>query len=110
MRLGTLVTGVIYRYTGILLKTATTLDVLSGAGRTSASARAVRALGARFGRPLPLDKKTLRALEETLQIAHQMWSGEVAPYRGNHYHLKEPLNSPQVLSRPHPPIMGRRYG
>ena len=75
------------------------------AGRTSASARAVRALGARFGRPLPLDKRTLRALEETLQIAHQMWSGEVAPYRGNHYHLKEPLNSTQVLSRPHPPIM-----
>jgi alkanesulfonate monooxygenase SsuD/methylene tetrahydromethanopterin reductase-like flavin-dependent oxidoreductase (luciferase family) len=30
VRLGTLVTGVIYRYTGILLKTATTLDVLSG--------------------------------------------------------------------------------
>ena len=30
VRLGTLVTGVIYRYPGILVKTATTLDVLSG--------------------------------------------------------------------------------
>src|SRR5947209_16833328 len=29
-RLGTLVTGAIYRYPGILVKTATTLDVLSG--------------------------------------------------------------------------------
>src|ERR671925_2415190 len=30
VRLGTLVTGVIYRHPGILVKTATTLDVLSG--------------------------------------------------------------------------------
>jgi Luciferase-like monooxygenase len=38
VKLGTLVTGVHYRYPGILLKTATTLDVLSGAP-TSASER-----------------------------------------------------------------------
>src|SRR5258708_36319175 len=30
IKLGTLVTGVTYRYPGILVKTATTLDVLSG--------------------------------------------------------------------------------
>ena len=30
VKLGTLVTGVVYRYPGILVKTATTLDVLSG--------------------------------------------------------------------------------
>jgi len=111
MRLGTLVTGVIYRYPGILLKTATTLDVLSGG-------RAYLGIGAGWferearglGVPFPSTKERFERLEETLQIAHHMWSGEVAPYRGNHYHLKEPLNSPQVLSRPHPPIMGRRYG
>jgi len=32
VKLGTLVTGVHYRYPGILVKTATTLDVLSGEG------------------------------------------------------------------------------
>jgi hypothetical protein len=37
-RLGTLVTGVVYRHPGILVKTVTTLDVLSG-GHGSASAR-----------------------------------------------------------------------
>jgi F420-dependent oxidoreductase-like protein len=106
VRLGTLVTGVIYRYPGILLKTATTLDVLSGG-------RAYLGIGAGWferearglGVPFPSTKERFERLEETLQIAHQMWSGEVAPYRGNRYHLKEPLNSPQVLSRPHPPIM-----
>ena len=40
VRLGTLVTGVIYRYPGILLKTATTLDVLSGGRAYLALARA----------------------------------------------------------------------
>ena len=106
MRLGTLVTGVIYRYPGILLKTATTLDVLSGG-------RAYLGIGAGWferearglGVPFPSTKERFERLEETLQIAHHMWSGEVAPYRGKHYHLEEPLNSPQALSRPHPPIM-----
>jgi alkanesulfonate monooxygenase SsuD/methylene tetrahydromethanopterin reductase-like flavin-dependent oxidoreductase (luciferase family) len=44
-------------------------------------------------------------LEETLQIAKQMWSGQVAPYNGKYYQLAETLNSPQPLSKPHPPIM-----
>ena len=106
VKLGTLVTGVIYRHPGILLKTATTLDVLSrgraylgiGAGWFEREARGL-------GVPFPSTKERFEQLEETLQIAHQMWSGEVAPYRGVHYHLGETLNSPQALSRPHPPIM-----
>ena len=106
VKLGTLVTGVIYRHPGILLKTAITLDVLSrgraylgiGAGWFEREARGL-------GVPFPSTKERFEQLEETLQIAHQMWSGEVAPYRGVHYHLGETLNSPQALSRPHPPIM-----
>jgi F420-dependent oxidoreductase-like protein len=106
VKLGTLVTGVIYRYPGLLLKTATTLDVLSGG-------RAYLGIGAGWferearglGVPFPPVKERFEQLEETLQIAHQMWSDEAAPYRGAHYHLEETLNSPQALTRPHPPIM-----
>jgi F420-dependent oxidoreductase-like protein len=105
-KLGTLVTGVIYRYPGILVKTATTLDVLSG-GRAylgiGAGWNEREALG--LGVPFPSTRERFERLEEALQIAHQMWSGEVAPYEGRHYHLAETLNSPQVLSRPHPPVM-----
>jgi len=105
-KLGTLVTGVIYRYPGILVKTATTLDVLSG-GRAylgiGAGWNEREALG--LGVPFPSTRERFERLEEALQIAHQMWAGEVAPYDGRHYHLAEPLNSPQVLSRPHPPVM-----
>lgn len=105
-KLGTLVTGVHYRYPGLLVKTATTLDVLSGG-------RAYLGIGAGWneresrglGVPFPSTRERFERLEEALQIAHQMWSGEVKPYRGEHYQLTETLNSPQALSVPHPPVM-----
>ena len=106
VRLGTLVTGVIYRYPGILVKTVTTLDVLSGG-------RAYFGVGAGWyereaialGVPFPPLKERFERLEETVQIALQMWSGKVAPFTGKHYRLAETLNSPQPISEPHPPIM-----
>jgi F420-dependent oxidoreductase-like protein len=106
VKLGTLVTGVHYRYPGILLKTVTSLDVLSGG-------RAYLGIGAGWneresrglGVPFPPRAERFERLEEALQIAHQMWSGEVKPYRGKHYHLEEAMNNPPPVSRPHPPIM-----
>ncbi len=106
VKLGTLVTGVIYRYPGVLVKTATTLDVLSGG-------RAYLGIGAGWfereavglGMPFPPVKDRFEQLEETLQIAHQMWSEDNGPYAGRHNQLAETLNSPQPITRPHPPIM-----
>src|SRR5262245_18926297 len=106
VRLGTLVTGVIYRYPGILIKTVTTLDVLSGG-------RAYFGVGAAWnereakglGVPFPPIKERMERLEETLQIALQMWSGTVGPYNGKHYQLAEAMCNPQPISKPHPRIM-----
>ncbi|HYO48249.1 MAG TPA: LLM class F420-dependent oxidoreductase [Chloroflexia bacterium] len=106
MKLGTMVTGVTYRHPGILVKTVTTLDVLS-------RGRAYMGIGAAWferehlglGVPYPPLKERFERLEETLQIAHQMWSGEVGAYNGTHYQLAETLNVPQVISKPHPPIL-----
>ncbi len=106
IKLGTMVTGVTYRYPGILVKTVTTLDVLSGG-------RAYLGIGAAWneqehlglGVPFPPLKERFERLEETLQIAHQMWSGEEAPYDGKYYHLERTLNSPQAITKPHPPIL-----
>jgi F420-dependent oxidoreductase-like protein len=106
VKLGALVTGIIYRYPGILVKTATTLDVLSGG-------RAYFGVGAAWyereakglGIPFPPVKVRFEQLEEVLQIAQQMWSGKTAPYNGKHYQLAEALALPQPVSKPHPPIM-----
>jgi F420-dependent oxidoreductase-like protein len=106
IKLGTMVTGVTYRHPGVLVKTATTLDVLSG-GRSYFGVGAGwferEHLG--LGVPFPPVKERFERLEETLQIAYQMWSGQVEPYNGKHYRLAETLNVPQVLSRPHPPVL-----
>ena len=105
-RLGTMVTGVVYRYPGILIKTVTTLDVLS-AGRAylgigaAWNEREARGLGV----PFPPLKERFERLEEALQIAKQMWSANNGPYNGKHYQLAETLCSPQPLSQPHPPIL-----
>jgi alkanesulfonate monooxygenase SsuD/methylene tetrahydromethanopterin reductase-like flavin-dependent oxidoreductase (luciferase family) len=37
-----------------------------------------------------------------------MWSGEhgdESPFEGKHYHLERPLNLPQSITRPHPPVL-----
>ena len=106
IKLGTLVTGITYRYPGILVKTATTLDVLS-------QGRAYFGVGAAWneeehqglGVPFPPLAERFERLEETLQIALQMWAGDDKPYQGKHYQLARPLNSPQAVQRPHPPIL-----
>src|SRR5580700_5802150 len=105
-RLLTLVTGAVYRYPGVLAKIVTTLDVLSGG-------RAWLGIGAAWneeesrglGIPFPPVAERFERLEETLQICLQMWSGDQSPYEGTHYQLDRPLNSPQALTKPHPPIM-----
>lgn len=106
MTLGLLVSGVMYRYPGILAKTVTTLDVLSG-GRArlgigaSWYEREQRGLGVPV---VPVGERFER-LEETIQICRQMWSSDDGPYQGRHYQLAETLCVPPPVRRPGPPIM-----
>jgi F420-dependent oxidoreductase-like protein len=104
--LGTLVTGVTYRHPGVLVKTATTLDVLSGG-------RAILGIGAAWyerehrglGVPFPPRAERFERLEDALRIAKQMWSGRTAAFQGRHHRLAETLCAPLPLARPHPPIL-----
>jgi len=104
--LGTLVTGAVYRHPGILVKTVTTLDVLSG-GRAWLGIGAAwyeeESLG--LGIPFPPLAERFERLEQTLQIARQMWAGDESPFAGMHYQLSRPLNSPSPVRHPHPPIL-----
>ena len=116
IRLGTLVTSVSYRHPGVLVKTVTSLDVLTG-GRVifgvgagapfnvtpAGPGTAFEAEG--LGIPFSSLAERFERLEEVLQIAHQMWRGDERPYQGRHYQLTRPLNSPNSLQRPHPPIL-----
>src|SRR3984957_17808163 len=100
------VTAVVYRDPGLLAKSVTTLDVLSG-GRAMLGIGAAwneeesRGLGLFF----PPTAERFERLEEALRIFGQMWIDDEGPFDGKHYHLGRTLNSPQPLTRPRPPIL-----
>jgi len=106
IHLGLMVGGVIYRYPAIVVKMISTLDVLSGG-------RMYFGIGAAWyeyeskslGLPFPEKKVRFELLEEQLQIAHRMFSGDSTPYNGKHTQMEKPFNNPQPLQRPHPPIL-----
>lgn len=117
IRLGTMVTCVAYRHPGVLIKAVTAIDVLSGgrvifgvgagapfdkvpAGRDR---RDFEAFG--LGIPFPPLAERFERLEEVVQIALRMWSGDDGAYMGTHYQLPRPLNSPGSPQHPHPPIL-----
>ncbi len=108
-RLGLMVGGIHYRYPGLWIKAATTLDILSGG-------RAWLGIGAAWneeesnalGFPFPPLAERFELLEETLQIGRQLWSGERGTegrFDGRHFRATRLLNSPQSISRPRVPIM-----
>jgi F420-dependent oxidoreductase-like protein len=108
-RLGLMVGGIHYRQAGLWLKATTTLDVLSGG-------RAWFGIGAAWneeesrglGFPMPPLADRFVMLEDTLRYVHAGWSGEhgtEGPIDGASVKAKRVLNSPQALSRPHPPIL-----
>jgi alkanesulfonate monooxygenase SsuD/methylene tetrahydromethanopterin reductase-like flavin-dependent oxidoreductase (luciferase family) len=81
VKLGTMVTGVVYRHPGMLVKSVTTLDVLSGGRAYFAIGAAWNEQEARgLGLPFPPLGVRFEMLEETLCV-------------------------PQPLSLPHPPIL-----
>jgi F420-dependent oxidoreductase-like protein len=106
VRLGLLVTGITYRHPGLLAKIVATLDVLSGG-------RAIFGVGAAWyerehlalGVPYPPVAERFERLEETIQIAEQMWSDNDGRYDGKHYQLAETICVPRPLQSPRPPIL-----
>jgi F420-dependent oxidoreductase-like protein len=105
-RLITIVTGVVYRYPGVLAKTVNTLDVLSGG-------RGMLGIGAGWndyeakslGIPFPPVPERFDWLEDTLRLCLQMWKGDESRFEGKKFVFERPLNSPQSVTRPKPRIM-----
>src|SRR4029450_11945051 len=88
---------------GVLAKTVTTLDVLSGG-------RAWLGIGAGhyqeecegLGVPFPPTATRFDLLEDALEVCTRMWAGdqgEDGPYAGHHVRAARLLNVPQALAR-----------
>ncbi|MGZ9277081.1 MAG: LLM class F420-dependent oxidoreductase [Candidatus Limnocylindrales bacterium] len=108
-RLGLMVGGVPYRTPALWVKATTTLDVLSG-GRAWLGIGAAwnEQEAAALGIPFPPLGERFELLEDTLRMAHAMWTGERGadgPLEGHSLRAGRLLNAPQSLSRPRIPIM-----
>jgi F420-dependent oxidoreductase-like protein len=108
-RIGLMVGGIHYRPPGLWIKAHTTLDVLSqGRAWFGIGAAWNEEESAGLGFPMPPLGERFEWLEDTLQMAHAMWSGGSGSgeaFDGKHVHATRLLNSPQAISRPRVPIM-----
>lgn len=107
IRLGTLVTGIIYRYPSILAKVAATLDVLSkgrlfmgiGAGWNDQESLS-------YGISFPSTQERFLRLEEGIQIIRKMWTDEpYASFNGRYYQISNAYCNPKPVQKPSPPIL-----
>ena len=106
IRVGVMVASATLRPAALLVKAVTTLDVLSGgrawfgigAGYQQAEADAM-------GVPMPPVVDRFAALEDVLQLAGRMWSGDDTPFDGHQFRAGRPIGSPVPTSTPHPPIL-----
>ena len=107
IKLGTLVTGIMYRYPAILAKVAATLDVLS-------KGRLFMGIGAAwneeesnaYGIHFPAAGERMSRLEEAIQIIRKMWTEEPsASFNGIYYQIRNAYCNPKPIQKPSPPIL-----
>ncbi|MCU1358194.1 MAG: class F420-dependent oxidoreductase [Acidimicrobiales bacterium] len=100
VRLGTLVTGNTYRNPGVLAKTVTALDIVSGG-------RAQLGIGAgwyeleheAFGIDFGTFTDRFEKLEESLQIVLPLLRDQRVTFEGRHYQVTDAFNSPPPISK-----------
>jgi F420-dependent oxidoreductase-like protein len=106
IELGAMVTGATVRNPALLVKTVTTLDVLSG-GRAwlGIGAGWFEAENHGYGIAFPPTAERFVRLEDTLRLARQMWSGDDSPFEGAGFSAPRPLNAPAPVRTP-PVLVG----
>jgi F420-dependent oxidoreductase-like protein len=101
VQLGTMVTWATIRPPALLVKLVTTLDVLSGGRAWLGVGIGYRADEATMtGLPFPPTSERYERLEELLQLADRMWTGDRSAFDGPHHHLSEPISEPRPIRRP----------
>jgi F420-dependent oxidoreductase-like protein len=106
IKLGTMVTGIVYRYPSVLAKIGATLDVLSR-GRLFMGIGAAwnEEEAAAYGIPFPSTSERFQRLEEAVQIIRKMWTEQPASFAGKFYYVRDAHCNPQPIQKPSPPIL-----
>ena len=106
LRVGTLVTGITYRYPAVLAKIGASLDVITG-GRLEMGVGAAwfQQEHEALGIPFPPVAERIRRLGEVCEIMIRMWTEDAASFEGQYYRIKEAYCNPRPVQKPRPPIL-----
>ncbi len=105
IRLGQLVTCSLYRNPSYLAKISSCVDVISG-GRVDVGIGAgwkSDEFGA-YGYEFPKIRGRLDRMADTARILKAMWTEERATVAGKYFSVKDAVNEPKPLQKPHPPL------
>jgi F420-dependent oxidoreductase-like protein len=105
LRVGVLVTGIVYRHPAVLANMAATLDIVSngrlelglGAGWNEEECDA-------YGIELGSLKERFDRFDEALEVITLLLSNETSDFSGQYYELKDARCNPKAVQKPFPPI------
>lgn len=105
IRLGCMVTGVVYRHPALLANMVSSLDIISngrlelgiGAGWNEEECDA-------YGIELGTLTERFDRFDEACEILHSMMTNEVTNFSGKYFNLTDARNNPPPVQKPHPPI------
>ena len=105
IRVGVMVTGIVYRHPAVLANMASALDIVSngrldlgiGAAWNEEECRA-------YGIELGTLKGRFDRFEEACQVIIGLLTQETTTFEGRYFTLTEARNEPKGVQRPHPPI------
>jgi F420-dependent oxidoreductase-like protein len=105
VRIGLMVTGNTYRHPGVLAKMVTTIDHLSG-GRLEfgLGASGAEVEHEMLGIPFPPPGERIGRLGEALAVCRKLWTDDHVTFVGRYYTLRDAIQNPKPLQRPHPRI------
>jgi F420-dependent oxidoreductase-like protein len=105
LRVGVLVTGMVYRHPTVLANMAATLDIISG-GRLDLGLGAgwnEEECGA-YGIELGSLKERFDRFDEGLEVIVDLLTNETSTFEGRYYTLRDARCEPKAVQKPHPPI------
>lgn len=106
LRIGVLVTGIVYRHPALLANMAATVDVISdgrlelgiGAGWNEEECTA-------YGIELGTLTQRFDRFDEATEVLVSLLSERVTNFSGEYFHLTDAYCEPKPVQRPHPPIV-----
>ena len=105
IRLGCMVTGIVYRHPALLANMISSVDIISdgrlelgiGAGWNEQECDA-------YGIELGTLTERFDRFDEACEVLHSMLTNEVTNFSGKYFNLTEARNNPSPIQKPHPPI------